>query len=64
MEGKEVRFGITTSVLRVTTSNGRPYNSMHDSKMIMLYILAGSISVLLLICPGGSDQRRTRRFGD
>jgi potassium-transporting ATPase potassium-binding subunit len=34
MEGKEVRFGITTSVLTaVTTSNGATgsYNSMHDS---------------------------------
>jgi K+-transporting ATPase ATPase A chain len=34
MEGKEVRFGVTTSVLTaVTTSNGATgsYNSMHDS---------------------------------
>ncbi len=36
MEGKEVRFGITSSVLTaVTTSNGATgsYNSMHDSYM-------------------------------
>jgi len=36
MEGKEVRFGITSSVLAaVTTSNGATgsYNSMHDSYM-------------------------------
>ncbi len=128
MEGKEVRFGITTSVLTaVTTSNGATgsYNSMHDSytpiggmvplinmllgemilgglgtgiysiimvalvalflaglmigrtpaylgkriraaesKMIMLYILAGSTSILHIYRAGGSDQRRSRRSGN
>ena len=128
MEGKEVRFGITTSVLTaVTTSNGATgsYNSMHDSytpiggmvplinmllgemifgglgtgiysiimvalvalflaglmigrtpaylgkrirapesKMIMLYILAGSTSILLFTALAVSDQSRACRSGD
>jgi potassium-transporting ATPase potassium-binding subunit len=125
MEGKEVRFGITSSVLAaVTTSNGATgsYNSMHDSytplggmvplvnillgeivfgglgtgiysivmialvalflaglmigrtpaylgkhiqasesKMIMLYILAGSISILL--CTALAVQTKSGRAG-
>ena len=128
MEGKEVRFGITTSVLTaVTTSNGATgsYNSMHDSytpiggmvplvnmllgemifgglgtgiysiimialvalflaglmigrtpaylgkrirasesKMLMLYILAGSISILLFTALAVSDQGGACRSGN